>query len=342
MMVRFDTPPPARCDLVFGPLSSICERLGGRKAAVVTDDNVLRFHADSFPPVGPVFSIRPGEGSKTMETAARIHRWLAGLEMDRGGIVVGIGGGVVTDLAGFAAATYMRGIAFGLAPTTLLAQVDAAIGGKSGVNVDGYKNLAGVFRQPEFIVADPRPLGSLPDAERRCGLAEMIKSALVGDRDLFSAMEADPDAFTGAVGKELIEGIRRAASVKLRIVVEDEREMGRRKVLNLGHTLAHALERATKIPHGEAVAVGLAFAARLSRRLGSLCESDEARIVDLLRAFGLPVATGIAPGVLMEGVRRDKKRSGAAIDFALLESVGSAFVRGIDLRDIEEALDDLR
>ena len=285
--------------------------------------------------------MRPGEGAKTLHTVERIHRKLLEWEMDRSSFVVGIGGGIVCDIAGFAASTYMRGVRFGFVPSTLLAQADAAIGGKNGVNVGGIKNIAGVFRQPEFVLADFAILATLPRRERLCGFAEIMKHALIADGGLFERLEGEAEALLaldpGVLHRALADSIR----IKSAFVAADENESGERRKLNFGHTLGHAVEKETGIRHGEAIAIGMAAAGRISAGRGMIPESDAERITALLSVSGLPVRIPVSPRRLIGAMKRDKKRRGDLVHLVLLSAIGRA--EGVDLGydELEGMIDDL-
>ena len=244
---------------------------------IVTDGSVRSLYGDLFPP-WEVIEIGIGERSKTLATVERIYEAFLQYEIDRSSFVVAIGGGLVCDVAGYAASTYLRGLRFGFVPTTLLAQVDASVGGKNGVNFKGYKNLVGTFTQPLFVLCDFALLKTLPEPELKNGFAEAIKTAAIGDAHLFSFLET---AWKGALSLEpdVIERIvYDCLTVKSRIVSFDEREKGERRKLNFGHTVGHALEKVNHLRHGEAVSLGMVAAAKLSARRGFLTEDDVERL----------------------------------------------------------------
>ncbi len=325
---------------VFDSLASL---VGNRRAVIVTDETVRALHGRAFPD-WPAIVLPPGESSKTMAVVERVGRGLLDAGADRATFVAGVGGGVVCDIAGFAASVFLRGVPFGFAATTLLAQVDAAIGGKNGVDLDGVKNVLGTFAQPEFTLCDPRFLATLPARELANGFAETVKTALVGDADLFEDLERRPAAYRALEPAGMEDAIARAVAVKAAIVARDEREeTGARKVLNLGHTIGHAVEALTGLAHGEAVAIGLSFALRLSRALGVLRAPDLPERTDaLLRAFGLPVAADAAPADVARLAAKDKKRTGGTIDIVLVEAPGRPLVRPLEIGALEEAWRDLR
>ena len=243
-----------------------------------------------------------------------------------------IGGGIVTDVAGFAASTYMRGVEFGFISTTLLGQVDASVGGKNGVNVDGYKNMVGSFTQPRFVICDVDMLRTLPEREFRTGLAEVIKSAVIADKELFERLEG-ADFGTLAENRALLrEIVYRAISVKASIVERDERETGDRRKLNLGHTLAHAIEKSSsRMNHGEAVAVGLKLIAEAAVRSGRLSAGDGERIVGLLQRAGFALEPPVEMRTLLKAVSRDKKSVGDEIYIVWPTAIGHCEVEKMPL-----------
>jgi 3-dehydroquinate synthase len=314
--------------------------IGRAPSVIVTDRTVHGLHSHRFPDV-PVLVVEDGEGSKTLEQAGKLHQQLVQLELDRNAFVVGVGGGVVCDLTGFVAATFLRGVSFGFVATTLLAQVDAAIGGKNGVNLDRYKNLVGTIVQPDLVMADVELLKTLPVEEVRAGLAEVIKSAAIRDAELFARLEKRPHELQEAQADAITDAIVGAAQVKVDIVNADEREAGQRRLLNFGHTFGHAVEREAHLRHGEAVAVGMVVAAQLSVRRGLLPAVDAERLTALISSVGLPTRVPGDPGGLIDALRKDKKREGQDIHFVLLEKIGHALVQAIPLNELEDVVHDL-
>lgn len=303
-------------------------------AVIISDSEVLRRYRGELPPL-PVLSIPSGEAAKTLETVQDLYEALIELEADRSAFVLGVGGGVVCDVAGFVASTYLRGVRFGFVATTLLAQVDASVGGKNGVNLGGYKNLVGTFNQPEFVLCDPRVLETLPEAEVANGMAEIVKHALIADAGLFAFLEAHAaDAL--ALDPPIIEKlVGDSVAIKAGVVAHDEREAGERRKLNFGHTFGHAFEKVVRRSHGEAVSIGMALAARMSVRMGRLPEEGYERIIALLRRLRLPVAAAAEFGRVMDALRRDKKRAASRIHFVLLDEIGRAAVEEVEIRELE-------
>jgi 3-dehydroquinate synthase len=273
-------------------------------------------------------TVRDGDAHKNLRETARLYEALLDFGADRATVVVALGGGTVGDLAGFAAATFLRGVPFVQVPTTLLAMVDASVGGKVGVNLLRGKNLVGAFHQPQLVGIDVDTLVSLPVRERAAGLAEVVKAAVLWDAAFFEQLERSAESVLRLDPAALLPTIERACAIKAEIVAEDERESGRRMLLNLGHTLAHAIESLSRyrgILHGEAVAIGMAFAARRSEALG-LCPPGVAeRLESLLRRLGLPIDLPRYPRrAYLSALRVDKKRRDARIQFVALRAIGSA------------------
>jgi 3-dehydroquinate synthase len=271
-----------------------------------------------------------GESHKTLTTVSRVLDVLVANRFGRDCLVVALGGGVVGDMAGFVAACYQRGVPYVQVPTTLLAQVDSSVGGKTGVNHPGGKNLIGAFHQPSAVLADTSTLASLPVRELRAGLAEVIKYGLICDAPFFDWLEAHMDELLAADPTALAHVIHRSCEIKAQIVGRDEREQGDRALLNLGHTFGHAVESATHYTqwlHGEAVGAGLLMAAAMSNELGLIDMAAVDRVRRLLQRVGLPVQIGeVAPDVALEHMKIDKKVQGGRMRLVLLRAIGAAFV----------------
>jgi shikimate kinase/3-dehydroquinate synthase len=328
------TYPNGRYDVVIGSdlLPNIRE-LGGIKGplAVITDSNVGPLYEEEIPSTVTV-TIPAGEPYKTLETVNQIYSRLLSSGLDRQGTIVALGGGVVGDVAGFVAATYMRGIAFVQVPTSLLAMVDASVGGKTGVDLPEGKNLIGAFKQPEAVIIDLKTLSTLPEIERSAGMAEVIKSGLISDPQLFELVEKGADqlmARTGTDLDQLADIVNGSVEVKRIIVEEDPFENGRRAVLNLGHTFGHAIEQVSNfsIRHGEGVAMGLVAAAHMSAALGYCSPDLEPRIVDVLRCVGLPVRipSQFEAENIYAAMASDKKKAAGRLRFVLLREIGEVF-----------------
>jgi 3-dehydroquinate synthase len=277
-------------------------------------------------------SLPDGEVHKTLANVSRMLDVLVANRFARDACVIALGGGVVGDMAGFAAACYQRGIAFAQVPTTLLAQVDSSVGGKTGVNHPGGKNLIGAFHQPVAVFADTDTLATLPDRELRAGLAEVIKYGLIVDREFFDWLEANAAALLARDTQALTHAIRRSCEIKAEIVARDEREQGDRALLNLGHTFGHAIESATNYEtwlHGEAVGAGMLLAADLSQRLGWVSDADVQRVARVLEAFGLRTdVSSLTAATLADKMKIDKKVAAGRIRLVLLKGIGKSVVTG--------------
>lgn len=319
---------------VVGPL------VGPRDVAIVTNAVVAPLYLDALrdaigraAPRRVVEVVLPdGEVHKSLDTISRILDVLVTNRLGRDATVVALGGGVVGDMAGFAAACYQRGVDFVQVPTTLLAQVDSSVGGKTGVNHAGGKNLIGAFHQPRAVITDTNTLGTLPDRELRAGLAEVIKSALICDEPFVGWLEANVGRILAREPEALAHAIRRSCEIKAAIVGRDEREQGDRALLNLGHTFAHAIETATGYStwlHGEAVGAGLLMAATMSQRAGWIDTAQVARVARLLERAGLPTSAREIPGATaLDLMRIDKKVKAGKMRFVLLKGIGQAVVTG--------------
>ena len=304
---------------------------------IITDSNVRQLYPlDSM--ATDVITIGTGEEIKTLDTVQEIYGQLLSIQTDRSAFIVGIGGGIVCDIAGFTASTFLRGVRFGFVATTLLAQVDASVGGKNGVNFKGYKNMVGLFHQPEFVICDPDLLKTLPQKEISCGLAEIVKHAAIADGDLFAYLEQYA-ANILALDRQTIEKLVLASvRIKSSIVSRDETEKGERRLLNFGHTFGHAIEKATGAAHGEAVSMGMVIASALSVKRGLLSAQEDRRLGSLLNKLNLPNGMTSDPQKIVDALGKDKKRRGDRIHFVLLNGIGNAVVEQIAIKELKEAL----
>ncbi len=329
--------------------ASLRSATGATRVALVTDDTVWSNYGErafsallaSGFRVTPV-TVPPGEGSKSWDQAGAVLERFATAGMGREDVVLALGGGVVGDLAGFCAAVYMRGIAFAQAPTTLLSQVDSSVGGKTGVDLAAGKNLAGAFWQPIVVVADTETLQTLPEAERRSGLTEMAKTAILEGGEHYAWMLRNAERLRAGEPDATAEGVERAVSFKAKVVAADERESGARECLNLGHTLGHALENVAgygAMTHGDAVAEGIRFAADVARETLDAAE-DVARAQDeLLDALGLASGSrGCDPGELVRAMGRDKKARDGSVRMVLMRAIGQWEVHAVEQRVLLETL----
>jgi 3-dehydroquinate synthase len=319
-----------------------------RSALIVTDAHVAdlsfsRGYEAAFTGLGiesKTAIVPAGEASKSLACASGLYDELVARKADRHTVIVALGGGVIGDLAGFVAATYARGLPLLMVPTTLLAQVDSSVGGKVGINHPGAKNIIGAFHQPVGVWIDTESLGSLPDRELRCGLAEVVKYGVILDGAFFAELEARADEILSRRDGALRRIVARSCRLKADVVSRDEREeTGLRAVLNFGHTIGHAIESVAgyggDFQHGEAVAAGMAAEIRLAHRLGWIGPETVARLVGLLERFGLPTAApGLDPDALIDAMGRDKKNRGGRIRFVLPRAIGH-----VELTDIADEAD---
>ncbi|MFN9805104.1 MAG: 3-dehydroquinate synthase [Betaproteobacteria bacterium] len=336
--------PGSHYDILVGPdaLSLLPEslaQLAPTRILIVTDDNVGRLHAARVQalvsPLAPtaVWSGIEGEVGKTLAAVERVIDALVAHRADRKSVVIALGGGVVGDIAGFAAAVFMRGIRFVQVPTTLLAQVDSSVGGKTGVNHPSGKNLIGAFHQPSLVVADTDTLRTLPARELSAGLAEVIKHGLLADAEYFDRVCAALPRLCACDGEALMEAIVGSCEIKAGVVSRDERESGERALLNLGHTFGHAIEALSGYGHwlhGEAVGCGMYLAADLSHRLGLIDAAAVARVDEAVRGAALPTRIdGLSLDAALASMAGDKTAEAGRIRFILLERIGKAIQRTV-------------
>ncbi len=319
--------------------------------AVVTNPLVKGLYGDAlleslaragdFEPL--LITVPDGEEYKNLAEAGKIYDVLVENRFERGSPVLALGGGVIGDITGFVAATYLRGVPYVQVPTTLLAQVDSSVGGKTAVNHRGGKNLIGSFYQPRSVFIDPETLKTLDQRDVRTGLAEVVKYGVILDSDFFAFLENNADGLTALESGVVIEAIRRSCAIKADVVAADEFETtGKRAVLNLGHTFGHAIEALSGygvFRHGEAVALGMVMAARFSVRIGLCAEGAASRIEALISALGLPVeAPSIDAGSFIESMKHDKKVTGGRLRFILVREIGSVELRDVTEGELEEFL----
>lgn len=323
--------------LYFGnAMAMLREVLPKSRVVVITDENILRLYPNLVTQYEHIV-IGCGEDIKCMDTVMHIYGELMAMGADRSTFLLGIGGGIVTDITGFVASTYMRGVAFGFVSTTLLGQVDASVGGKNGVNVASFKNMIGTITQPQFVISDVTMLGTLPERELRAGMAEVVKSAIVGDGELFDYIERCVSDGNCYLPEHLQYMVSRAMNVKMSIVAEDERESGKRRLLNLGHTIGHAIEKLTHdVNHGEAVAMGMSLIARAAVRLGLFSPSDAERVDALLLRLGFYIAPKVPMEEILRATRQDKKKSDEYINIVLPVVIGECVVRKMKFEEFEK------
>jgi len=332
--------PAGSTEIIVGEgLSKKLKSLDGEFILLV-DEQVLSHHRYLFKTFRTI-SIPSGEAHKNLQTVEKIYRELVNMEADRSTMLVGVGGGLTTDVAGFVASTYMRGVPFGFISTTLLGQVDASIGGKNGVNLDGFKNMVGDFRQPSFVWCDLSLLDTLVRKEYISGIAEVIKYGAIWDRGMLDYLELHMESLLTQDLEVLEKVVYDSASIKVAVVEKDERESDLRRILNFGHTLGHAIERHHKVLHGEAVGMGMILAAQLSHKLGLVTSAEVQRLEALVASSGLPVDMKLDPEALLLNVRKDKKRSGEEVHFVLLDGLGKTVVKTFRLNELTTMVHDL-
>ncbi len=324
----------AATDVYFdASLLQLGKLVGKQQAIIITDDHVYKAHASRLKGWNCIV-LKPGEAYKVQATIDSIIEQLITMEADRKTTLVGIGGGVITDITGYVASVYMRGLPFGFVPTSLLGMVDASIGGKNGIDVGVYKNMVGIIRQPQFLLYDVSVLKTLPDAEWRNGFAEIIKHACIKDAALFSLLEKNGLAGFQKNKKLLASLVERNATIKIKVVQRDEFEKGERRLLNYGHTLGHALENQYELSHGQAVAIGMTYAAALSAKLNGFKQAE--RVVKVISQYGLPTYASFDKQKVFAVLKMDKKRERKDIHYILLEKIGKGVVQSVPLQQLEK------
>ena len=302
---------------------------------IITDENVFDLHQKKFKNFNCIV-LKAGEEYKVQATIDTIVDQLLEMEADRKTTLVGVGGGVITDIAGYVASVYMRGIRFGFIPTSLLAMVDASIGGKNGIDVGIYKNMVGIIRQPVFIIYDYSFLKTLPQVEWQNGFAEIIKHACIKDTTMFKLLEENTLKGFQKNKKKISELIIRNAKLKTKVVQSDEFEDGERKLLNFGHTLGHALENQYELSHGQAVAIGMTYASKISEQILGFKNAD--KVIGLIEKYGLPTYAQFNKEKVFDVLKRDKKRERTSINYILLEKLGKGTINSLSLGNLKEIL----
>lgn len=330
-----------KCKIIVGesPKNWI-KKLKWENHVFITDANIFRLYGNIFIE-NPTIVIGSGDRNKNLSTVQHIYQQLIELEADRTTKITGVGGGMICDITGFAASTYMRGLRFNLIPTSLLAKVDACIGGKNGVNLRGYKNIIGTFSQPEYVFLDFSFLKTLPEREIISGTAEIVKHALINSPSLFTYIEKNSlellSLEPNVIGKAVMESIR----IKSEIVKVDAKEDNKRRILNFGHTFGHAFERLYGLTHGEAISLGMIIASNISESLGLLTEKDKNRILALFNQLNLPTHVPLKESELLEAIRKDKKRQRDHVYFVLISGIGEPHVKKLSYMKLEEYFHDL-
>ncbi len=313
--------------------SFIEEKLQKNNTVFITDENIFKAHNKKFNGWQTIV-IKAGEHFKNQQTVDSIIAQLIELNADRQTFIVGVGGGVVTDIVGYAASVYMRGIKFAFVPTSILAMVDASIGGKNGVDVGAYKNLIGVINHPEFLIYDFSFLKTLPHAEWINGFAEIIKHACIKDKDMFSSLEKKSLQKFKSSEKDIADIIKINVEIKYNVVSQDEKETGERKLLNFGHTIGHAIENISNLPHGNAVSIGMVAACKISEEVNNFKQEETQKVIDLLKQYELPVSFSFDKKKAWDTLQHDKKKSGSNMSFIVLDSIGHGSVKSIPLDEL--------
>ena len=337
----------SRSEIYVGEsLKNISDYAAGRNTVIVTDTTVYSLYGSIFKDYKKIV-IGEGEDNKTLPTLEYIYEKLISFSADRNTLLIGVGGGIVSDITGFAASTFMRGIPYGFVSTTLLSQVDAGVGGKNGINFNNIKNMIGTINQPEFVIADTSLLKTLPEKEIISGMGELVKHVFLDGNDAENVLESVignefiPSELAEKEKESLDELILSSLKVKASVVADDEKEQGRRRLLNLGHTLGHAVEIAENIPHGMAVIKGIIFTVQFSVKKGFIAENEAERITAILKRI-LPEHEVTADRKqLKEIILHDKKREDSSIYFVFLKGIGRPVIEKIEINDLLEALDDL-
>lgn len=321
-------------------ISDITEFADADKVIIITDKNIARLYGDSFKQY-PVIVIGTGEKKKKLSTVEYIINKLLEYDCDRSSMLIGVGGGIVTDITGFTASVFLRGIRFGFISTTLLSQVDASVGGKNGVNFSGYKNMVGIFRQPEFVICDPELLKSLSQKEFLSGLAEVIKHGFIKSKPLLKKLKDEKDLVLKKDPKILEDIIYECVKIKSDVVQNDPKESGLRKILNFGHTFGHAVELISGATHGAAIAYGMEVALKFSNHYNLITQTEMNDSIDLINDYGLISERSFNNDRLFKTLLHDKKRNSDSIDFILLEELGEAKIEKIKIDKLRRLYNDL-
>ena len=321
-----------------GGISHLKKIVDQENAIIITDENVFDAHTKRFKGWNCIV-LKPGEEYKVQSTVDAVIEQLIEMEADRKTILIGVGGGVITDITGYVASVYMRGISFGFVPTTLLAMVDASIGGKNGIDAGVFKNMVGIIRQPKFILHDMVFLNSLPQNEWENGFAEIIKHAAIKDAAMFRELESNTFKKYQGRQKSICELVKRNAIIKTRVVQQDEFEKGERRLLNFGHTLGHALENQYELSHGQAISIGMTYASVISEKITGFKEAG--RVARLLLKYGLPTFAEFDKQKVFNVLKMDKKRERKEMNYVLLEKIGRGVVKSIPLKQLENIIQEL-
>lgn len=323
--------------LAYG-ISHLKKIVDSEATVLITDENVYNAHSKRFKGWNTIV-LKPGEEYKVQATVDAVIEQLIEMEADRKTTLIGVGGGVITDITGYVASIYMRGLRFGFVPTSILAMVDASIGGKNGIDVGVYKNMVGMIRQPSFILHDLIFLNTLPQIEWENGFAEIIKHACIKDAAMFNELERSSLKTYQNRKKSVCELIQRNAIIKTKVVQKDEFEKGERRLLNFGHTLGHALENQYELLHGQAVSIGMVYASLISEKITGF--KDTSRVTRLLVQYDLPTFVEFDRQKVFDVLKMDKKRERKEMNYVLLEKIGKGVVKNIELKKLEQIINDL-
>lgn len=318
-----------------GKFASIGKMLDKANAIYITDENVYALHQKQFKGK-PTIVIPAGEAHKQQATVDFIIEALLNFGANRQSFLIGVGGGVVTDMVGYVAGIFMRGVQFGFVPTTILAMVDASIGGKNGIDVGVYKNIVGLIRQPAFILYDYSFLNSLPTYHWENGFAEIIKHAAIKDAMMMKALNENNLSYYQKNKKALVELIQRNVAIKVKVVQKDEFEKGDRKLLNFGHTLGHAIENEHALLHGHAISIGMVYAAKISQVLQGF--TGTGLLIETLKKYGLPTAMHFNVEEAMEVMQKDKKNAKAGMQYVLLNKIGKGVYETIPMKTLQKLI----
>lgn len=307
---------------------------------IITDEHLFKAHGTKFNGWNTIV-LKPGEAYKIQATVDSVIEQLIEMGADRKSTLIGVGGGVITDITGYIASVYMRGIKFGFVPTTILAMVDASIGGKNGIDVGVYKNMVGTIRQPAFLLYDLELLQSLPLKEWENGFAEVIKHACIKDAAMFEELQKHSINFYQTNGEALSKLIERNCLIKTKVVQEDEFEKADRKLLNFGHTLGHAIENHYQLMHGHAVSIGMAAAAKISEEINNFYSVDKEKLIKLIQQYNLPATFSFDKAKVFETLKKDKKKEQDFMQYVVLNKIGEAGIMNIPMVQLEELVQNL-
>lgn len=319
-------------------ISHLKEIVDSSNTILITDENIYNAHTKRFKNWNTIV-LKPGEEYKIQTTVDAVIEQLIEMGADRKTTLVGVGGGVITDITGYVASVYMRGVKFGFIPTSILAMVDASIGGKNGIDVGLYKNMVGVIRQPSFILHDMVFVNSLPENEWQNGFAEIIKHACIKDANMFDELERNSLKKYQSKKVLLCELIQRNALLKTKVVQQDEFESGDRKLLNFGHTLGHAIENMYELSHGQAISIGMTYACHISEKLSGFKQSE--RVTALLSKYGLPTYADFDKAQAFDILLKDKKKAKSEMSYVLLQKIGKGVVKNIPLTELKTIIESL-